>query len=462
MAAFKSRSCFVGLIFILLVLWGGSRPALAPGHPAETASRKRNIKRTDDPVLIAGNKMPTLAGVEIGGLSLMRWRGNSFEPVPFQVDKRNVKGEYTFGQAGAANGKPARPGSPLLQADDEMAFMIGDAGDRAPATSLPANVEKGVELEIVDPVPGDDGGRAWAYLFAFKKDAPRSERRYLKGKPDTQKGAWRIEAQNYSIEAGKNAVYYNLLAINRPDGAPGPNLIDRLKIRGTYSIHLSGHKIPLAADDLIQANIVGWNDGPVRVLVKGDGYVDTAVKFRIKGYSIIEFYGNLFIYSLYFHIPFEPGKLLKSVDLYGADDFSKSAYGLHYYDKCNPWNKDIVFDGKMSDAEKNMNVKDDRNWFALTGPQGSLLTRVFLPKEWGFVKKGAYYLDDAARPDPPEAFPGVSAAGFSFSNLTDVRRGWARYSTHHYFPRQFKMGAETRILNIMDHPLEVKVRPIGK
>ncbi len=63
-------------------------------HDLKSAgSNVQTLRRTDDPVVVRAGNMNLLLGMEIKRLSLMRWKGNGFEPVPFQVDE---KGSATY------------------------------------------------------------------------------------------------------------------------------------------------------------------------------------------------------------------------------------------------------------------------------------------------------------------------------------------------------------------------------
>lgn len=421
--------------------------------PGELAAREKTLGRIDDPVVVEGKALAPMMGAGLDRLSLMVWKADGFKPVPFQVDEKDDKDEYVFTEGD----KIKLDSDPNLDANDELIFMVFDAGDRCPDGSAPTDAEKGVELEIVDPV---DGGRAWVYLFAFEKDAPHSEKDYVKSIIVRERRVRRLEAKNYIMETVKNAIYYNYLSLIHSDGTRSPDLVDRLKIRCIVSIFFNTIKIPLDFDKLIKTKVTAWKDGPVRVISRGQGYLSGVVKIKLKGHSVVYHYPNFFIFPINLAIPINLEKLLSNIRLHGENDFSENAYGLHYYDKYNPWNPEVVLDGKMSDAEKNMNYRADRDWLVLTGPQGTCVSRILFPKEWNFVNTGMFYVDDSERADPPEDNPGLIAAGYDFDRFIELKKGQATFYLHYYFPQDFKVGDEARILNIMDHPLEVKVHPI--
>jgi hypothetical protein len=416
--------------------------------------KAQTISRTDDPVVVKGEKMRLLAGTEINRLSLMRWQVKGWEAVPFQVDEKDSNDEYVFTEGD----KTTQDTDPGFDANDELIFMVSDAGARRPDGKVPAGAGKGVELELVDPV---DSGRAWVYLFHFEKDAPRSEKDYVEMSLDRVNQVARVEAKSYILESVANAVYYNYLSLIHSDGTRTPDLIDRLKIRGIVSVFFGTLKIPFNFDDLVKSRITAWTDGPVRLIRRGEGYLEVAaIELKGEGYSIGYYYPGFFIYPMTLDIPLDLKRILTDIDLHGATDFTENAYGWHYYDKYNPFCAEVMLDGRMSDAEKNMKYSEDRDWHVNTGPQGTFLHRIFFPAEWKFITKGLFYVDNAQLEDPPEDNPGLVATGYHFDRFVNLRKGSATYWMHYYFPQDFKVGDEARILNILDHPLEVKVHTI--
>ncbi len=417
-------------------------------------SKSRTLKRTDDPLVVEGKKAEALIGASIDNLSLMSWLFGKWEPVPFQVDERNDNDEYIWKQGDVITHDEKQG----FDANDELVFMVFDAGDRAPEGAAPAGSGKGVEIELTDPV---DGSQAWVYLFEFPKDPPRSGKDYIVFTMDRANKIARVEAETYIIESVADAVYYNYLSLVHSDGTRTPDLIDRLKIRGVISILFGTVKIPFNFDQLVKSKITAWTDGQVRIIRRGEGYLDVpGIELKGEGYSISYYWPNFFIYPMTLDIPLDLKSILTDLDLHGATDFTENAYGWHYYDRYNPYSEDVVLDGKMSEAEKSMEFKRDRSWHVNTGPQGTFFHRIFFPDEWDFITKGLFYMDNAELADAPEDNPGLVANGYHFDRFVDLKKGHATYWMHYYFPQDFEPGKEARILNILDRPLEVEVRQV--
>lgn len=440
---------------------------IAPGlflSAMEPEGAGKTMARTEDPVVIEGKNVAPLEGAEIPRLSLMACSDGTFHPIPFQVDEKDENGDYVF--AVSIKGEKIEPlpktdSDPSLDSNDELVFMVFDAGDRCAEGALPEGAERGVEIGITDPV---DGGRTWAYLFTFSGGPPRSDRDYIRAVNDPARGVSRIEARNYVIENVDNAIYYNYLAIVGPDGKKSPDLVDRLKIRCTASIAFNTIKIPFAMDELIKTEKLAVTDGPIRVLSLGQGYMEGPAGIRLEAGkpSVVTHYPNFFVMPIHLKVPVDADVFLSDFALHGENDFNPNARGIHYYDAQNSYHPDIVFDGKMSEAEKNMDYGSDHDWMVLTGPHGTCVFRIVFPPEWDFINKGLYYKDDPGYNDPPEDDPGAMAAGFDMENFIDLKKGSFSYYFHYYFPRDFEVGDESRALNIMDRPLEVKARETRK
>lgn len=435
--------------FFLLVVAAvqilGLSPAVSgPGSPL--------TGRTEDPVVVPGSGLSALAGAPLESLGLLRWEGQTFSPVPFQVDEKDEKGGFAFPLGELKTRDP----DPRLDRNDELVFMAYDAGSQARPGSRPAQAVSGLELELTDPVTGN---RGYVYLFKFNGTPPRSDKDYVKMKMDKQKDRARVEAGTYILESVQSAVYYNYLSLRKKDGSWTPDLIDRLKIRGEIHAFQGTLKVDFHFDELVKSKITSWIDGPVRVVRRGQGYLKVpGIELQGSGFSLSYYYPSFFIYPMTLDIPLNLRTVLTDISLHGATDFTAAAGGWHYYDAKNPLHPEVVFDGRMSEAEKKMNLAHDHDWLALVGPAGNHLHRLFFPKEWSFVKKEVYYRDDKTARDLPEDEPGLFSVGYEFKNFIALKKGHTTYYMHYYFPRDFKPGEEARILNVVDQPLQVKAR----
>jgi hypothetical protein len=152
------------------------------------------VARPDAPQVLTGAQLPALVGTDPGDIVAFRWRRDddvgSWQQMSVQVDERKVVG---FGQQPASNSTPGVTGTvygsgtsavtalqyadagtfvgadtdPSFDANDELVFMVSDAGGkpRAGEGADPAGVVpgSGVAVQLDDPLGDDDQG--WMYLF---------------------------------------------------------------------------------------------------------------------------------------------------------------------------------------------------------------------------------------------------------------------------------------------------------
>ena len=165
------------------------------------------VNRPSTPVVLTGSAVPALVGTPVARVVAFRHNeqpdgtGRAWTQVPVQVDQRKVVGfgsqpgdnttpgttgtVYGSGEPGVTALQYADPNTwvgpdpdPALDADDEVVFMVSDAGgELAPdVTSEPAGVmhRSGSAVRIDDPRGAGEVG--WVYLFASHRD-PRPGRR---------------------------------------------------------------------------------------------------------------------------------------------------------------------------------------------------------------------------------------------------------------------------------------------
>ncbi len=437
-------------IFFLIVFssaWTGAAGA-----------EKKTISRTEDPVVITGEKLKGLPGAGSAELSLMAYSAGCFKSIPFQIDERLDNGEYAF-QSGP---KASRDSNPGLDSNDELVFMVNDLGDRAAPDVLPENASAGVEIEVTDPLVGSKG---WAYLFRFPSGAPCSEVDYVRFEVDEEKGHKRVHGKDpggRSVIMGSplGAVYPDEFRVVFPDGRIGEDILDREKIRGALKTKLH-FDIDFKFDVLTKSKLVAWTDGPVRVIYRADGYLNLGfMDWGGQGYSLITYYRNALIWPMYIEIPFNINPFLNELEMKGYLDFNENVMGHWVYSESNPPPAKILLDGKTSEEEKSLDHETECTWIAGGGPMGTIINRLFFSEEWSMVKRKFYLNEDLETPMPPEDDPGEVAVGYNLVGFINVTELKALFHQHYYFLSGFEQGEERPILNILDHPVQVNVRQL--
>ncbi|MEJ2746021.1 MAG: hypothetical protein P8123_10120 [bacterium] len=110
----------------------------------------------------------------------------------------------------------------------------------------------------------------------------------------------------------------------------------------------------------------------------------------------------------------------------------------------------------MSEAEIKLD-KAPYLWSGISGPQGSMLSRLWLSPSL-VMGKELLYIDDKIVKDPPEDCVGHwGYNGWSF-NITTIPSGTHKFVAYFYFPESYKPGAEKPFLEIIDQPLKVTTR----
>jgi hypothetical protein len=137
------------------------------------SARAGALNRPLDPVVLQGADLPGLIGLDPESIVAFRYQGTWIQ-IPLQVDELHV---VTFEQVyNTSLGAPVStlaysdPGTytgadpdSSFDADDELVFMAGDAGDPTQASPpLGTVAASGLELQIDDSL---DGGVGYVYLF---------------------------------------------------------------------------------------------------------------------------------------------------------------------------------------------------------------------------------------------------------------------------------------------------------
>ena len=196
----RIQNYFLGVFIGIAVLWAAALSR------AEAPTRKLN--RQEDFILFQGDKVPSLLGAEVKDLHLYACAAQGFRPLPFQADKRDSEGRYVFPDEKGRD--PERDGA-RLDANDEMVFMVKDAGDKCPEKAWPESSAKGVEIELTDPL---DQGRAWVYLFERPGAEPPATRDYVHYRVENREEF--VGSDQYEIGQKLGLSYYDYLRLRQP------------------------------------------------------------------------------------------------------------------------------------------------------------------------------------------------------------------------------------------------------
>ena len=386
--------------------------------------QQKTISRFYDPVELRSEVLTELRGGQISLLRLYSFSDGSFHQVPFQFDEWTCDGYLIVDIGPEAN---AELGNGILDPQDMLAFMARDAGDRVPESYWPDGVEKGVEIEIIDPV---SGGKGWYYLLQFSDQAP--ERSF--GTEDFLEytDEVRINAKTYGVQGTnrtwKGNVYKLLLHrhmwTTEEAGGDGKDFIDSLRFR--FKAKLAFGVIRLKFDE---GGIVGgWSkikSGPVRTIARQ--WLALTLPLGLKS---PKFYGDAYCYdTLGFtgfqtDVPFNPKNVAAHFTMmFGHDMHNPNAYGMKWYNSKDP--DGFLIDGVTSPMEEQYDDSAD-TWRTVVGPNGWVVYRSMWDE---FYRSQAEikvrYSDDIESIQKPEYYPGD--LGYVYSESIEKRLKARKY-----------------------------------
>jgi len=430
-----------GLFFLFLIL-----VLILPAFASENRGAPPIFSRTEDPIVIAGEKLQPLLNQEISLLGLFADRAGKLSPVPFQIDKKDKDGQYTLEMTKSGDKwqrNPELPSSLKLEKNDEIVFRSRDLGEKASPDKWPSS--QGLEIEVTDPV---NQSKAYAYLLAFLEPAPRSPVDFIEFRPES--------SLFLSDElSSKIPVFLNFLVFGRDPKSP--NLFDRFKLRIGTSFLFGKIKVEKTEEDF-QARLLAYTDGPIRVITIQELRADLVAGVKspwIKQVSIS--YPNRIDFPIEIHIPFRPGLIINEAHATNTFDFSENISGSILYYPSLP--APLVVDGVMSPAELNV-PSDYPPWCALAGKFGGIVTTLKYDDNvaQADIKKTFFYRDDRNYRDQFDNKPGsFGEMGIKITGMENLKGGVYRFRMVFYGRKNFKPGDEKEFLQIESHPLEAEI-----
>jgi len=438
MKIIKINLLLLSVVFILLI----------------AGSAQAQLNYREDAVVVRADMIPAISGTAINVLSLMRFNGKNFEPIPFQIDEKTKDNNFVY-----TNGQKKNPqdGNNKFDGKDELVFMAWDSGALAPPnTKFPENSISGVQILLTDYVRNNSGA---VYLFVFSANPPLSKIDYVQNLTEEGRNVVKTERYYFGEPIGKG--YFDRLALIGPDGKVGPNLVDRIKGRG--HIQSMGVLKFNAGEYNTPAPLVAWIDGPVRVIRRMEGGVEIlGLKLKLSGGSDNVFYRNYFYTPIFFSLPPGLSSLLKGSYMIYTIDFNSKFKGSYYFDQVNK--TPTIIDGKMDSQEKALDTKTNHNWYAVGGDKGNLIERMIVPAQWrDYVNMTTFYIDDDKEQDPPEDEPGRHQFGFKLEGMFEAPAGKYNYYIYYMVPDKKVTKENVSVwLDILDHPLKIQVQPLVK
>lgn len=230
------------------VTWAENRlnnvPVAATCNPLGSAPSIA-FQRSADPVIMTGADFPELAGQPIDTLRVLVYRDQAVRPIPFQVDEIDESGEYVVDEDG------------LLDANDELVFMVRDVGEQIGVGELigAANLsdKEWYQIEVTDPL--SDTAKGWAYIAQTAEPNNMATRAYVSFDPLSRA----VQGITYRI----GFTHLRLIAETLMLG-DGPDILDRTK----FHVDCRGFLCPITENRLATSPAAQFlKTGPVRAVL---------------------------------------------------------------------------------------------------------------------------------------------------------------------------------------------------
>lgn len=234
-----SMSC---LIAAALTVFAGHSFATVELSPA----------REIEVVTVKGASLPELLGKLPDNFSVMAVSGGRLVPIPFQFDDMDMRGlPYVPGGVLEISGTEN-----IIEAHDELAFMLKDAGEQAGAEQ-----KAGVAGKIISELefPSQKGA---IYAYVVEGNSERSPVRYVSFNQETGL----IKTDSYSLQIQpNNALVWSDFFYNGYKSET--SILDTMKLRVRAKLGFIGATI---SNKFIPNSIKAVKDGPVRNVLSVD------------------------------------------------------------------------------------------------------------------------------------------------------------------------------------------------
>lgn len=232
-------------------------------QPAATVGQTA-VDYSFQPVVVAGAQIGSLLGTPVTGLFAYAYRDGAWTQIPAQIDEKapNEDGDRVY----------TAQGDGLLDADEEIVFMLKDMGEQAPPSAWVEGAEADGRIEVAAQASGDS--RRWAYLFHGSQLSQTFEADYVRFSGAAQ----RVIAERYEAGFLDNGAGLDELRLNDS----GVDILDRTKIRLEIVVRVFDipvRRLSCNEDNLTQEDGCGLEpspispvkDGPVRLVWSESG-----------------------------------------------------------------------------------------------------------------------------------------------------------------------------------------------
>ena len=405
----------------------------------------KNLTR-DEGVVVSAQDVPALIGTPVDSNDVKNpdndilvyvWSNTSkdWHQIPFQVDERNA----STGSYGVNNSNG------VLDGIDEIVFMSGDAGDRAPRNAWVVGCDAPrYEIKVVDPLTGED---AWAYICK----SSTVEANFIGDYSSFDKDHNDITAQSYEMGFHDGVgMIVDEFRILPSAGGDGTDLTDLLQME--IDVSAGGGLVSKQLDeDDISSDFKLKKDGYVRSL----GVVSMEEHYHKNGVDAdVYFNFTWFFYPDYINAS---GYLNMNVSGANVDeiwmglDHSPDACPMDYRDSLG---NTAIVDG--NDSNDNISSDDLERWWEMKGSHGGYVCLWNL-QDFKASYKYLKFDDNSSANESSHAWADQNGhyglTGSDFQTVDSVQKSWANISV---YPLASNVSgkAENELQN-ETHPLQV-------
>jgi hypothetical protein len=362
-------------------------------------------------VMVTGDQLRCLRGVPSDLVGILACR-NQCEPIPWQLDERGPDGQLAL-----ENGPLPNPDDPpgVIDENDEVRWMVEDAGRAMRPQERPAGVRCGVEIRLAER---ETRYRGYLYAFVWPGLAPRSERSYVHYDPERDVIAGRRVALGFG---GATPRY---LALVSAGGEEQANLLDRLKIRvSAWFLGL----IPVSRDESdLTTEFVAWHGGPIRIIRRQRQWVRVGFGIRSPTFgSYTYFYRDSADLPVSLGLNFPPTYFFHRIEIRAVLDFRD----LRGWKVLGDGMHEPLSIGSISEQDVERLNHLPGEWFALIGPEVTLVQFLGTSPSLATLKSRLLYTEHST-PQEPEEVPGeMPAVGYLLSDWESVPAGQHWFSS---------------------------------
>lgn len=390
--------------------------------------------------IVTGSELPMLLGKSADSFSVMVVKTDTFIPIPYQFDDTDTLGfPYVPNGYFEINGQEG-----IIEAQDELAFMLKDTGFKATKTQI--NKLKG---NIVAELSIQVNGVA-RYAYVVENNAVRSEKHYAVY--DQSSGL--ISTDTYTLQTTPDdiLIWGDLMYSGY---TPGVTIFDTMKLRIRARL---GFIRATIHNNLLPTKVIAVKNGPVRSLASVKIKISLlGIKLASAG-TVMTFTEDGFTVPIFARIPAIAATLSDlSIDVsmdFNAFNGTKIRTGL------GPKIPLIAgSDAGATPEQQKISLQD--SWLAGTTEKGFDIIAFFNAQSDFKPKLEVLYRDTfwGAKPDKPERFEGSHPEiGYHVKNIPNGAD--LLFTVEVYFGNDLWAYGLEKTLNEIQHPPELTVQTL--